>query len=98
MTLAFLTVKNEYKIKINFNFSYFKKFKFKKFVNSNIDSFSNIKSSAISNLFLTLMTSVDIIVFRKLFPNELSGFYSAISTLGKIPLFLSAILFTYFFN
>lgn len=96
MTLAFLTVKNEYKIKINFNFSYFKKFKFKKFVNSNIDSFSNIKSSAISNLFLTLMTSVDIIVFRKLFPNELSGFYSAISTLGKIPLFLSAILFTYF--
>ena len=96
MTLDFLTVKNEYKIKINFNFSYFKKFKFKKFVNSNIDSFSNIKSSAISNLFLTLMTSVDIIVFRKLFPNELSGFYSAISTLGKIPLFLSAILFTYF--
>ena len=94
--LAFFTVKHNYKLRVNFNLNYFKKFKLKKFINSNIDSFSNIKSSAISNLFLTLMTSVDVIIFRKLFPNELSGFYSAISTLGKIPLFLSAILFTYF--
>lgn len=70
-----------------YNFFFFSKVK---------KSLLSIKSSIISTFFLTVITSIDIVIFRKVFPDELSGYYNAISTLGKIPLFLSAITFAYF--
>ena len=71
-------------------------FKLSEILKKNKNLILNLKSSSIATFFLTVMTSIDIILFRKIYPNDLSGYYSAISTLGKIPLFLSAITFTYF--
>ena len=90
---AYFTVKNKIEIKFKINEL---NSKISDIFLKNKSVLSNLKSSSISTFFLTLMTSIDIILFRKLYPNDLSGFYSAISTLGKIPLFLSAITFTYF--
>lgn len=94
--IIILTVKNDYKIRFKFDFNKYKKFKIKNIVKLNYENILNFKSASISTFFITLMTGVDIVIFRNLFPNDLSGFYSAISTIAKIPLFLSAITFTYF--
>jgi O-antigen/teichoic acid export membrane protein len=82
-------------VNINFKFN-LENLNILQILHKNKNLIINLKSSSISTFFLTIMTSIDIILFRKLYPNDLSGFYSAISTLAKIPLFLSAITFTYF--
>ena len=45
--------------------------------------------------YIIIGGSFDLVLFRKLYPGDLSGYYAGISTLAKIPMFLSSLTIAY---
>jgi O-antigen/teichoic acid export membrane protein len=59
--------------------------------------FKNLNISALLIIYITVATNFDVIIFTKLFPGDISGYYSGVSVIAKIPMFISDIVISYLF-
>jgi O-antigen/teichoic acid export membrane protein len=60
--------------------------------------FKNTDISILIVIFSILSLSLDVILFKELFSGDLSGYYSGISMIAKIPTFILSILIIFFYT
>jgi hypothetical protein len=77
-----------------FKYNVYENFFFKK---NEIIIFKNLNISALLIIYITVTTNFDVIIFTKLFPGDISGYYTGVSVIAKIPMFISDLAITYLF-
>lgn len=90
--LVFLTV---YFKKNLFGLNYQNQFFLKK---KKIIIFNNFNLSTLLIIYVTIINSFDVIIFSKLFEGNITGYYTGISVLSKIPMFISDLIITILFS
>jgi hypothetical protein len=60
--------------------------------------FDNINISILLVIYTVFVVGFDIIVFREIFPTNLAGYYSGVSMISKIPMYILSLTLLYFYT